>query len=257
MTGPFNRARDAKAVRALATDPNARVMVFIDGQNLYKACRKFFGRPHCHPHLLAEHLAGCRTAHRPSCRFYTGRPSQNMPGQRTKLRNLDRRLAGMRRMGVTVVTRPLRYHWEWGYQAELPEPSAHAEPQTVTMTPWQRPHEKGIDLALALDVVEFCLTNKCDVAVVVSLDRDLQEIPTALRNLRGLLRHPVRLEAAVPVSDASRPKTLPGFARTHQITRAVFEQIRDDTDYTVDQACWTQPALPEHLGEGRGLRTCR
>jgi hypothetical protein len=46
------------AVAALATDPTAKVLVFIDGQNLYKACRSLFGHPLCHPHLLAQHLAG-------------------------------------------------------------------------------------------------------------------------------------------------------------------------------------------------------
>jgi hypothetical protein len=49
------------AVAALAADPAARVMVFIDGQNLYKSCHELFRHPLCHPHLLAEHLAGPRT----------------------------------------------------------------------------------------------------------------------------------------------------------------------------------------------------
>jgi hypothetical protein len=101
------------AVAALATDPTAKVLVFIDGQNLYKTCRSLFGHPLCHPHLLAQHLAGPRT--RVDCRFYTGRPNPNIDP--TGARNLDRRLAIMRREGVTVVTRPLRYHWDWGHPA--------------------------------------------------------------------------------------------------------------------------------------------
>lgn len=71
---------DHELIRDLATDEHARVMVFIDGQNLYQTCRKLFGHPLCHPHLLAQHLAGPRTATPPSCRFYTGRPNQNVPG---------------------------------------------------------------------------------------------------------------------------------------------------------------------------------
>src|SRR5260221_14562942 len=51
----------APAVAALATDPPAKVLVFIDGQNLYKTCRSLFGHSLCHPHLLARHLAGPRT----------------------------------------------------------------------------------------------------------------------------------------------------------------------------------------------------
>ena len=57
---------------------------------------------------------------------------------------------------------------------------------------------------LALDVVEFILTDMCEVAIVVSLDRDLREIPDALRNLCSLINRPYRLEAAVPV--AASPK---------------------------------------------------
>jgi hypothetical protein len=63
------------AVAALATDPTAKVLVFIDGQNLYKSCRSLFGHPLCHPHLLARHLADPRP--HVECRFYTGRPNRN------------------------------------------------------------------------------------------------------------------------------------------------------------------------------------
>lgn len=56
----------------------------------------------------------------------------------------------------------------------------------MTLTPWQRPQEKGIDLAIALDLIEFALTDCCDVVVVVSLDRDLAE--TRCRTRSGLRR---------------------------------------------------------------------
>lgn len=123
-------------------------------------------------------------------------------------------------------------------------------PQTVTLRPWQRPQEKGIDLAIALDLVEFVLTGCCDVAVVVSLDRDLAEIPHALRNLRDHLSRPIRLEAAVPVPDGLRyPKTLEGFHYTHQIDSAAFELVRDTTDYTLSGADWQPPDPPAALAE--------
>lgn len=163
--------------RDLARDPTARVMVLVDGQNLYKTCARVFGHPLCHPHLLAEHLAGPRNRNRVACRFYTGRPDVNVPGEAIRTRNLDRRLAVMRQHGVTVVTRKLRYHWDWGHREALPESRPGAAEQVVTLRPWQRPQEKGVDLVLALDLVEFVLTDVCDVAIVVSLDRDLTEIP--------------------------------------------------------------------------------
>jgi hypothetical protein len=116
------------------------------------------------------------------------------------------------------------------------------------LRPWQRPQEKGIDLVMALDLIEFVLTGKCDVAIVVSLDRDLYEIPQALRKLQRLVGRPIRLEAAVPVPDGlPSPKTLSGFHHTHQITSKVFQRIRDDTDYTVADALWKPPTLPTTL----------
>lgn len=234
---------------SLAADPDARVMVFIDGQNLYKTCKALFGHPLCHPHLLAQHLAGPRLKNRVACRFYTGRPSPAKPEEVRKAKHLDRRLAVMRKMGVTVVTRPLRYHWDWGHQERLPKPGPGVPPQRVILTPWERPQEKGIDLVLALDVLEFVLTDLCDVAIIVSLDRDLYEIPQALSNLKRFITRPVRLEAAVPVKEARKqPKTLPRFAYTHQISRTVFESVRDDTDYTALDELWAEPDPPANLG---------
>lgn len=233
--------------RRLASAADARVMVFVDGQNLYKRCRELFGHPLCHPHLLAQHLAGPRTVNWVACRFYTGRPNPNVPGESPKTRNLDRRLGAMRSAGVTVVTRELRYHWTWGHRDPLPAPREGAMPVTVEMRPWQRPQEKGVDLKLGLDAVEFALSGLYDVGIIVSLDRDMAEIP---RSIRGLSRHmstPVRLEAAVPVGNRRAPTVLQGFDFTHQITEAIFERIRDDTDYTVDPDVWVQPTIPRSL----------
>lgn len=92
----------------LATSPSARVIVFIDGQNLYQACRRLFGHPLCHPHLLAEWLAGPRVQHAPYVRFYTGRANPNIRGKAMRVRNLDRRLRTMEKAGVLTILRPLR-----------------------------------------------------------------------------------------------------------------------------------------------------
>jgi len=230
------------------------VLVFVDGQNLYKRCKELFGHPLCHPHLLAELLAGHRVHNAVRTRFYTGRPDPN--SHPTPTRNLDRRLDGMRRSGVTVVTRPLRYHWDWGPQDPLPRPGPNVQPQQAVMHPWQRPREKGIDLVLGLDVVEFVLSNVCDVAIIVSLDRDLYEIPQALNNLKKLIGRPFRVEAAVPVPESQKqPKTLPGFAYTHQITRTVFERVRDNADYTVPDDRWAQPEIPHRLPASQAIAT--
>lgn len=249
---------DAAAVAALAADPDARVMVFVDGQNLYKTCLELYGHPLCHPHLLAEHLAGSRTNKRIACRFYTGRPDPHRPAEKEKARNLDRRLDLICRYGATKQTRTLRYHWDWGHKQPLPQPCEGASPQTVTMTPWERPHEKGIDVLIALDTIEFILDDLCDVAIIVSADRDLRELPRALRNLAKFIQRPYRVEAAIPVaSETGQPKRFPGFNHTHQITPSLFEVIRDDTDYTVSDARWTPPTFPANLAEARAAKATR
>jgi uncharacterized LabA/DUF88 family protein len=244
-----------EAVAALATDPDARVMVFVDGQNLYKTCLELYGHPLCHPHLLAEHLAGARVNQRIACRFYTGRPDPHRPAEKEKARNLDRRLDLISRQGATTQTRTLRYHWDWGHRKTLPEPGPGVSKQTVTLHPWERPHEKGIDVLIALDVIEFIVTNVCDVAIVVSADRDLRELPRALRHLAKLIQRPYRIEAAVAVaSDTGQPKRFPGFNHTHQITPTLFELIRDDTNYTVSEAQWKPPVCPADLAEARAAK---
>lgn len=105
-------------------------------------------------------------------------------------------------------------------------------------------------MVLALDVVELLLTGVCNVAIIVSLDRDLFEIPAMIANVKRLLPGPVRLEAAVPVPDAlPSPKTIARFSYTHQLTRNVFDLVRDDVDYTVADEEWTPPTLPRTLAE--------
>ena len=233
------------AIAALATDPTAKVLVFVDGQNLYKTCRSLFGHPLCHPHLLAQHLAGPRT--RVDCRFYTGRPNPNTDP--AGARNLDRRLAIMRREGVTVVTRPLRYHLGLGSSWPAPagtrpggRPAASA-PYAMDATTGKRhrsrhwPGRRGVPAHPGLRRRHHREPGP----------RPLRD-PASSPKPRPLIARPVRLEAAVPVPDGQKqPKILPRFSYTHQITRQVFERIRDDTDYTVTDAQWTPPTVPKTL----------
>ena len=101
------------------TEDHAKVLVFIDGQNLYKSCAERFGHPHCHPLLLARHLAGNRRL--VGVRYYSGLHDPRVNPSLTA--RLQRRHQMMRRTGVTVVERQLRYRWEWGFrQNDLPDP---------------------------------------------------------------------------------------------------------------------------------------
>ena len=78
---------------------------------------------------------------------------------------------------MTAVTRQHRYSWERGSPREgLPGRNPAWPLARSTSTLYNRPREKRIDLVIGLDVVEFLLTAVCDVAITVSLDRDLCSI---------------------------------------------------------------------------------
>lgn len=224
--------------KTLAADPAARVMVFVDGQYLYKECGRVFHHPLCHPHILAAELAGKRQL--VGTRFYTGlhdpRKYPDLHG------SMERRLQAMHRNGVTYQTRTLQYVWEWGpdlaTRRSLPPARRGEAPRTVAIEPYERAMEKGIDLFLALDAIDLAMTQKYDVAIIVSLDMDLTELPHMLRRFVGYMGIPeVRIEAAVVQRGGRRRphrtprRILPKFDYTHQITYEMFQRAIDRTDY--------------------------
>lgn len=122
------------------TEPEARVMVFIDGQNVFKTCERVFGRGLVHPCLLGTLLAKDRKV--VGIRYYSGIHDPRKEPQLNAAAN--RRHALIRRTGVTVVERTLRYRWDWGIDiTALGDPSSHqGSPPNVTATPFERPREK-------------------------------------------------------------------------------------------------------------------
>ena len=70
-----------------------------------------------------------------------------------------RRLTVMRRAGIAVTSRRLRYGIE---QVRLPDGATHDVPVQM---------EKGIDLRLGLDVVRIARNGDLDVAMIFSQDR--------------------------------------------------------------------------------------
>lgn len=223
---------------ALADDPNARVMVFFDGQYFYKECRRAFGWSQAHPDVIARELAGPRKL--VGTRFYTGLhdPRKNPAGHAA----MERRLRAMGQRGVDYQIRTLKYVWEWGPGLEekrrLPAAGPKEAPRQVEIVPYERPVEKGIDLFLSLDALDLGLLNKYDVAIIVSLDADLTELPPMLRGMVRRAGLPeIRIEAGVIQRPSpKRPKrvlrVLPRFDHTHQITQEMFDKAVDRTNYS-------------------------
>jgi len=209
------------------TDDLARAMVFIDGQNLYKGCFENFGQPHCHPLLLARHLSGNRRLI--GVRYYSGLHDPRVnPVLNARL---QRRHALMRKTRVTVVERILRYRWEWGFrQNDLPNPQKHqGTSRMVEVSPHQRAREKGIDVALALDVIDLAQQDQMDVAIIVSSDTDLCEVARVVHSVTGTKGKRVSVEAAVV--RGKRPVLLRHCDYTHNLSQNDFHEFSDSFDY--------------------------
>ena len=146
-------------------------MAFFDGQNLYQHAKDAFGHHHPNYDPIKLHAAVCKEhGWIPNLvRFYTGVPSHEHSPMWAGY--WAKRLLYMKRAGIHVTNRPLRYHRETAYDE-------YGVEQTI-MTP----HEKGIDVRLALDVISTARTKQWNVAVIFSQDQDLAEIAAEIKSI--------------------------------------------------------------------------
>ena len=139
-------------------------MAFFDGQNLYRHAKDAFGHHHPNYDPIKLHAAVCaQKGWIPNLvRFYTGVPSAiESPMWAAYWSN---RVLALKRAGVSVTTRPIRYHKETIIESD--------GTQRIITTP----QEKGIDVRLALDLVARARKREFQVAVIYSQDQDLCEI---------------------------------------------------------------------------------
>ncbi|MCX6364566.1 MAG: NYN domain-containing protein [Actinobacteria bacterium] len=201
----------------------ARVVVFLDSQNVYMGAREeyaFRGAPsrlgQTDPLALARLIVAKRRypSRLSGVRVYRGLPdSQRQPeANAANLRQTEvheERGDGL----VAVFTRPLRYPRGW--------PSVPAE-------------EKGVDVALAVDFVNMASSGAYDVGVLMSTDTDLLPALGAVAALGGR-PHPRGEVAAWTRSAVGARRLRPRGAHVwcHWLDRDDFEAVRDDTDYNV------------------------
>ena len=189
-------------------------MVFIDYQNVHGWARRQFHPVNAHhavghidPLRLAQLLTARRrnTSHLHGVRVYRGRPSP--AHQATSAAANDRQAASWaRRNLVTVVRRPLRYSHDW--------PATPAS-------------EKGIDVALAIDIVAMGMDNAYDAAILVSSDTDL--LPAIEAIVARTLGH-IELATWAGARRLRFPNTqLPW---CHFISEQEYRTLEDVTDYT-------------------------
>lgn len=198
-----------------------RVVVFLDYQNVYHRAREAFfaagaaarmGQvdPLALGHLLARRLPG---GHLAGVRVYRGRPSRRRdPRSYAAFRRQIARQTSCGAGLVTVLSRDLRYPVEW---PRLPA------------------QEKGIDVALAIDLVLSVVRHECDVSIVFSSDTDL--VPALEASIALRPDGAASVAVAVWMVPGVRPKVLSVRRErlpVHLLSAEDFHTVADLTDYT-------------------------
>ncbi|WP_217913335.1 NYN domain-containing protein [Miltoncostaea marina] len=195
-----------------------RVAVFIDWQNAYRSARRAFGidgMPSEHgnfcPFNLGRILAfgNGRGADGSLCKVQVHRGLPTSSKDPTGHGACRRQAADWQKTSpvVQVHLRPLRYR-----------PTYPADP----------PVEKGIDVQLALGLVECVTAGKCDVAILLSNDTDLLPAVETVARLAGTDAIETAAWSTGASSQRLRPK-LPIYH--HHITEDVFRRVERRINY--------------------------
>lgn len=204
----------------MAVEPALKhAVAFVDGQNLYRHAKDAFG--HHHPNydpVKLHHLVCARYNWKPTLvRFYTGVPSVEVTPMWSGY--WSNRVLALKRQNVVVTTRPIRYHTE-------AVETANGGIKHVTT-----PHEKGIDVRLALDVVHLARTRQFDVGVIFSQDSDLAEVVAEVREISKEQGRWIKLVSAFPSGpNASARRGISG-TQWDPIEQSDYDKCLDPRDY--------------------------
>ena len=188
--------------------PNA--MAYFDAQNLYMHAKAAFG--HTHPNFdptkLHQHVCDRLGLRKTLTHLYSGIPDRKHSPFWAEY--WTKRKLALKRSGVHVVTRPLRYHQYAG-----------------TLVP----REKGIDVRLALDVVSLARKQQYDVAILFSQDQDLVEVVDEVRDISKEQGRLIRLVSVFPTGPNATSRR--GIDRTEWVTvdQADYDACLDERDY--------------------------
>ena len=195
-----------------------RLKVFIDAQNVRNGARNaFFENVSGHISGQIDPIKYARLlidrSNRPrilaEVRIYTGRPESGRD-PRTYAAHM-KQCATWTRAGATVITRTLKYPPDW--------------PET-------RAQEKGVDVALAVDLVAGAVQEEYDAAVVASTDTDLLPAIEFVYNYKG--PHGPSIEVSAWHSHTSSRElriTGPGWIWCHRLNLGDYLAVEDTTDY--------------------------
>jgi len=211
-----------------------QVVVFLDWQNVYMRARESF-HPTAAPNVdgqvdpldlaltLTERGAPGTTRELKEVRIYRGLPDQHFdPKAYAAYRRQVAKWSLNNR--VKVFGRTLRYPEGW-------------------MPGWggEAPREKGVDVALAVDVVTCGLDHHYDTGIVMSSDQDLTPALEYIERKRGALT--ARLEVAAWKGDQGRrPNRITvggGKPYCHWLSQQDYWGLQDTTDFNINPSAPT------------------
>jgi hypothetical protein len=196
-------------------------MAFFDVQNLFRHAKDAFqqtvGDGYHHPnfdpvklHRKVAASVGCTPT---LTRFYTGVP----PASESEMWSgyWNNRVLSLKRNGVYVETRKLRYHTE-----TLPDGTLHKVAQ-----------EKGIDIRISLDLVACTRKKEFDVAIIFSQDQDLSEAVKEVRSIAREQNRSIRIISAFP--DSTIASSSRGIDKTDwfKFNKSFYDACIDPRDY--------------------------
>lgn len=196
-------------------------MAFFDVQNLFRHAKDAFHvdtesnyhHPNFDPKKLHHKVAQSFGLQPNLTRFYTGVPIQSESEMWAGYWN--NRVLALKRSGIYVETRKLRYHTE-------------TLPDGITKTV---PQEKGIDIRIALDLVRCTRKKEFDVAIIFSQDQDLTEAVSEVKEIASEQKRAIRIISAFPestIASASR-----GIDKTEwfKFDKEFYDSCLDARDY--------------------------
>lgn len=161
-----------------------RATVFIDGQNLLYSLRHAFGvrYPNYDPRKLAEEFCKKNGYELHAVRFYTGTETEQ--SNKFWYDFWKKKIDTMKQEGVITYTRPLQYR-------RVPD---RDDPSKQVMVPM----EKGVDIRIALDIVQELQMRESNVMVVFSQDSDFCELSSEIRNIARKQGRWIKFVSAYP-----------------------------------------------------------
>jgi hypothetical protein len=202
-----------------------RVVVFVDYQNVYRGARRAFHiESDSHwlgqvdPLRLGQHLANDSPFDRAlaQVRVYRGQPDAAHDARGYSA--CRRQVASWSSPLVEVTLRTLRYPAGWPNRS----------------LPGEKPQEKGIDVALAMDLVLMATAREYDVAILMSTDTDLKPALEYVASLTNKFGSP-RVEVAAWSAKGQQNRRLAVKTRMlycHWVDHSAYATLTDPTDYT-------------------------